>query len=69
MRETNIITEVNSEDENVGGLAYQSYSWYNVNDFCLFMFILIFTRIYSYTLIMISQVKESNLFIFSPKSL
>jgi len=26
MRETNNIAEVNSEDENVGGLAYQSYS-------------------------------------------
>ena len=41
MKEANIIVEVNLEDENVGGLAYQSYSWCNVNDFsllCLFKF-------------------------------
>jgi len=69
MIEANNITKVNSEDENVRGLAYQSYSWCNVNDFSIFMFIPIFIYIYSYTLTMIHQVKEPNLFIFSPKSL
>ena len=69
MREANNIVEVNSEDENVGGLVYQSYSWCKLNDFSLFMFIPIFTCIYSYTLTMIPQVKEPNLSILSPKSL
>ena len=69
MREANNIVEVNSEDENVGGLTYQSYSWYNVNDFSLFMFISIFICIYLYSLTMILQLKEPNLSIFSLKSL
>ena len=69
MREANITAKVNVQEENVGSLTYQSYSWYNVNDFSLFMFIPIFTCIYSYTLAMIPQVKEPNLSIFPPKSL
>ena len=46
MIQDNSIAEVNAEDENVGGLAYQSYSWYNVNDFSPFIFIPIFNYIY-----------------------
>ena len=69
MREANNIVEVNSKDENVGGLTYQSYSWYNVNDFSLFMFISIFICIYLYSLTMILQLKEPNLSIFSLKFL
>ena len=46
MRKSNIIIEGNSKDENVGNLAYQSYFWYNFNDFSLFIIIPIYTGIY-----------------------
>ena len=65
MIEANIGRKVDSRDENIGGLAYQSYYWCNVNDFSLFKIIQIITCIYSYTLTMTPQVKKSNLSIFS----
>ena len=46
MRKSNNIVEGNSEDENVGNIAYQSYSWGNINDFSLFITVSIYICIY-----------------------
>ena len=42
-------------------LAYQNYSWCNVNDFSLFNIISITTYIYSYTIAMIPHMKDPDL--------